>query len=769
VSIETCAPTVEIQEKPIEVAMTLADVTPIAVNRGQANVEAIALDLVFSTFGSQTAPVEFEGIEITVEDGSHIPIPPNTVLREITIVSSTGSNQPFALIDSVSNPLHLVLTEPIRILPGDSVRLDVNLDVAPDAALAPFRLATQSAAAVHVVDANDGYNVPLSTGASFPWSTNPVDVEIAADSLVVSTVGSGSFFANNGQEQVEVFRFTLLNSGPPQTASEILRAVAFSFYDTTGAPIIPDGVVRNLSLVSGGAGLYFDDAIPSVGNEIACDLSNELTLPPGVARDVSVVVDLRAFPAAYGFYLALMDPSAITARDNNDGGLVVVAAAPPATFPVESPTLLFQRPAAGLSAALTSLVPQDILPLTHNVPLMEVVLSHTDSAASSIVVDSLAMAFIDDPGAPLFPGNYFSQLHVVHSGDTLAELTSLSSVSHVVEAKLSPPVIFGPQQTDSIRLYLSSRDVYSPSEFRVRIDREHVVARDVNTGERITTIAGEFPFFSDLSRLQLAGDDISCGLISSIPPNVTGQEAGLDAFDIVVRNDNPPGYTPSELSALTVRLQNWKKAALDPTKFVSNAALHVGDTLISATSLNASVITFELPDSVVITEPGEADTLTFSVNLAASGSETFRFVIADTADVVVRDVVTGDTVAVATIGNVGYPLVTAVTHILGSGGETAFSNYPNPFAAGRQNTRITFFLDAPSRVTLKLYTLWGAPVKTLIDGETRPAGLHQDTVWSGRTGDGDVVNNGVYYLVLDIEQTGGGSTQTFRRKVGVVR
>jgi hypothetical protein len=107
--------------------------------------------------------------------------------------------------------------------------------------------------------------------------------------------------------------------------------------------------------------------------------------------------------------------------------------------------------------------------------------------------------------------------------------------------------------------------------------------------------------------------------------------------------------------------------------------------------------------------------------------------------------------------------------VLGSDGEQAFTNYPNPFAAGRDGTRVTFHLDMPSRVTLKLYTLWGAPVKTLIDNETRTAGIHQDTVWFGRNSDGDVVNNGVYYLVLDIVPSGGGATETYQRKVGVVR
>jgi hypothetical protein len=41
--------------------------------------------------------------------------------------------------------------------------------------------------------------------------------------------------------------------------------------------------------------------------------------------------------------------------------------------------------------------------------------------------------------------------------------------------------------------------------------------------------------------------------------------------------------------------------------------------------------------------------------------------------------------------------------------------------------------------------------------------------WTGLNGDGDVVNNGVYYLVLDLVPTGGGSSQSIKRKVGVVR
>jgi uncharacterized repeat protein (TIGR01451 family) len=769
ISIQTCTPAVVVQERAVEVTMALAGTVPVSVNRGQKNVEAIAMQITYSNYSSHSAPALFDGIEISIDDGSGAPIAPNSVLDEITIVSSTGSNQPFALVDSVSNPLRLRLNEAIRIEPGDSLTLDTVLDIATDAVLSPFRLSIDSAAAIAVIDANDGTPVPLTTGAVFPWATNVVDVEVPAESLLVSAASADAFFANYGQEQVEVFQFSLLNNGLSGSANEILKTLVLDFHDSTGASIAPAGVIRNLTLRSGESQLYFTEVLQSASSNVTCDLDVGLLLPPQTSRDVSVTAGLKAFPLQEGFYISLAAPASVSARDNNDGGFVAVAAAEPATFPIASSTVLFQHPASGLSTSYASLVPPGILPGSSGVPLVEIAYSHADSVAASIVVDSLAVEFLDHSGNALFPGDYFSQLTVVNSGDTLAALTSLSSVSNTVQAHLVPSVSLAPLETDSFRLYLTSKAVYTPTEFRVRVDREHVVAYDANTGERILAIDGDFPFFSDYSSLQLAGDAVSSGLLDRLPPNVTGRESGIPVFDFVVRNDNPSGYTPSVLRGLTVRMHNWKGAVLNPTRYLSGGTLALGDSVVSTATIDAGSIAFALFDGVVLTEPGTADSLVFLADLAASGDETFRFVIADTSGIDIRDAVTGGPIASRTIGDAGYPLATALTHVLGATGQTAFSNYPNPFAAGREATRITFYLDRTSRVTLKVYTLWGALVETLVDNETRSAGLHQDVEWFGRNGAGDVVNNGVYYLVLETEPTGSGSSTSLKRKVGVVR
>jgi hypothetical protein len=664
--------------------------------------------------------------------------------------------------------LRLFLDDPITIAPGDSVRLDFNMDVAANAVLAPFQLSIGSISDVGVVDANDGQPVPLTSTSGFPWTTSTVNVDVSADSLMVSSGGAGSFFVNTGQEGVDAFVFTLLNNGPPQAAAELVSSVTLAFRDTTGTPIAPNDVIRSLSLTSGPSNLFYTDVVPSTGSQLECALSGVLLLTPQQARDITVTVDLRTFPAHDGFGLSIAAPVSIVARDNNDGRFVSVAAQPPVTFPVSSKTMLFQQPASGLMTTHSSLVPRNILPSTAGVPALDLVFSHADTMASSIEIDSLAMAFVGQSGGPLFPGDYFSRLSIIHDSDTLAVLTSLSSSNHVTGIKLASPVTLEPSMTETVRVYLASKSVYFPAEFRIRIDRDHVVARDANTGERILAVSGAFPLFSDAAMMQLAGDAVTCALDSRLPPNVTGHEAGLAAFDFVVSNNNPSGYTPSAFRGLTVAVQNWKHEDLDPTDLIGGANIMSADTVVATAVIGAAGIVFSLPDGSIVTDPETADTLTVVVDLDTDEDETFRFVVADTVDIDVRDAVTGRPIGAGTAGDTGYPLVSALTHSLGASGDAAFTNYPNPFAAGRQSTRITFYLDESARVTLKLYTLWGRPVKTLIDGEDLQPGLHQDVSWEGLNGDGDVVNNGVYYLVLDVDPPGK-TAWSIKRKVGVIR
>jgi hypothetical protein len=100
--------------------------------------------------------------------------------------------------------------------------------------------------------------------------------------------------------------------------------------------------------------------------------------------------------------------------------------------------------------------------------------------------------------------------------------------------------------------------------------------------------------------------------------------------------------------------------------------------------------------------------------------------------------------------------------------EPSYSNFPNPFAAGREATHFAYYLPSAGRVTLRIWTPRGERVASLLDGVTRAAGLHQDDAWDGRNGSGRTVANGVYLAELVVDLDGGGSHRLLR-KVAVVR
>jgi hypothetical protein len=81
-------------------------------------------------------------------------------------------------------------------------------------------------------------------------------------------------------------------------------------------------------------------------------------------------------------------------------------------------------------------------------------------------------------------------------------------------------------------------------------------------------------------------------------------------------------------------------------------------------------------------------------------------------------------------------------------------NYPNPF---NPTTTIVFYVPdgGVQRVTLKVYGVNGALVKTLVDGVLKPD--RYEYSWDGRNNNGDAVGSGVYFYQL--RETGFSATR----------
>jgi hypothetical protein len=74
----------------------------------------------------------------------------------------------------------------------------------------------------------------------------------------------------------------------------------------------------------------------------------------------------------------------------------------------------------------------------------------------------------------------------------------------------------------------------------------------------------------------------------------------------------------------------------------------------------------------------------------------------------------------------------------------ALENFPNPF---NPTTTIRYSLPANAAVTLEVYDVSGRLVRTLVDAETRKAGIY-DELWDGKDARGEAVSTGVYFYRL---------------------
>jgi hypothetical protein len=176
----------------------------------------------------------------------------------------------------------------------------------------------------------------------------------------------------------------------------------------------------------------------------------------------------------------------------------------------------------------------------------------------------------------------------------------------------------------------------------------------------------------------------------------------------------------------------------------------------------------EFPEGVFV-YPGEDIALEAQLVLSeAVDLETFR-VGWERDDVVVAQP-EGALLAVEVRATEGrtFPLWTAPGSFNAGDLGGSYSNFPNPFRAGRESTTFVYYLPRDGSVTLKLWTARGEEVLTLLDGVPRFAGLYQNDQWDGRNGSGLLVANGVIIAELSV-RFDDGSVGRFLRKVAVMR
>jgi hypothetical protein len=99
----------------------------------------------------------------------------------------------------------------------------------------------------------------------------------------------------------------------------------------------------------------------------------------------------------------------------------------------------------------------------------------------------------------------------------------------------------------------------------------------------------------------------------------------------------------------------------------------------------------------------------------------------------------------------------------------SYHGFPNPFDPEKNSLTVEYYLANSTKVTLKLYTVYGRYIRTICDAVIKGPGLHMEDAWDGRNETNYPVKSGVYLVVMEAEDQVTGETRRLVRKVVLLR
>lgn len=331
-----------------------------------------------------------------------------------------------------------------------------------------------------------------------------------------------------------------------------------------------------------------------------------------------------------------------------------------------------------------------------------------------------------------------------------------------------------PGAIDTLQVRFDVEATAPAALFQMSLIASGVFAFDVNlsTPIQVNPEAGEqFPFTSGLTQLESPARDLVASFSSSMPPVLVADPTPVAAATLALRNTAGESANDIRVDRIRVRAADNEFVDLPIGAAVERIQAFLGDDLWaeSATLDPADVTALLVTADTLSIAPGNPVEIELRATFRDETSATNLRIGLTAADIgVVQPQSALLSVSVTAENGQSFPFWTETGNFTPRSLADSYSNFPNPFAAGRAETSFAFYLPAQGRVSLKIFTARGESVVTLLQESPLGAGLHQSSTWDGRNGRGQVVVNGVYLAELSVVFDDG-SAERILRKVAVVR
>ena len=745
---------------------------PFTINRGQTDIVPLSLTFI-NPSGAGGADGLIRSLRFCLKDDTGTGIVPADLLARVVVNEGGITYLDKTNLETTGNQVTLTLNDPVVVTNHEPVTLSLRLDLRGDTAVPAYLVEITSDTWIEAEDAVSGaaIGVALQDGI-FPIQSGLGTLLIEAVNLQVAAVAMAPRQVGSGQRDVTLLAMKLLNPGVSGLGSEIrVGSLAFSLTDTLGVPLAaPSQVLENLRILSPLQTLLDISMTGRDSTTVVLDFDFPLTIPVDTPLDLTLMVDLRD-PALPGAVQARLAPVAtFDARDGNSGEPVPVIYD---ADPMVGGTLVVQQVATTMMAQGDPLLPANLVFGARDVSALEFTLRHPGPAeAGAILVESLVVQSRDENRDLVPPASMIDRLAVLHDDVPVGLVSNPTGDGNMVIPLAGIQLQAG--QTITLTLSLDLEAAATTGSLELMIPGTGLVAWDANLDLAVIAqpeSGADFPLTSGVTRLQDSSDELLVGFTSLMPAVLldTGQE--FPAARVGLRNPDQGGTSGIDLASVTIRASDDRLVVLPVGAAVHEISLWEGDQLWATTGA------LTLADTVCTLAPGGATFIGPNQTLDLEMLVRFRSpptVAGLRLGIAANDVQVHQ--PAGALGNVRvepeaghlFPYWTEIGSFTGASLAESYSNFPNPFGAGREATTFVFSLERPATVSLKLLTAYSRTVVSVIENEMRPAGLYQEDTWDGRNGHGTVVQNGVYIAEL-VAVYADGSEDRQLRKVAVVR
>jgi hypothetical protein len=483
-----------------------------------------------------------------------------------------------------------------------------------------------------------------------------------------------------------------------------------------------------------------------------------------------LVADLSDTAAVGPFRLELGDSARFDARDPNTGDRVPAIYA---RHPLKGGLVTIERRADSLFALGVPHLPSEVAAGARAVQALSVVLRHPGAPGTAALrLNSVAVRCIDGTGAPLVPAPYLDRMQVLWKGALAATLADPPSSGSTMLVPLSGATL-EPGDTARVTFVLDFETSAPATSFALALNASGLDASDANLGSAALPVVedgGEFPLLSGITRITPPSRLLEVDLVDAMPAVIAPDGSQVFAATLRLKNGSSAGSAPIRVNHVIVESSGDSGPVAIGGAILCAALSLAGTPYGTSANLDSDSLTAFVPfASELSLAPGIPVDLELSFTTrTAPGVTKFALAFSASGIGVVQPGNPLLDAAVLPAAGRAFPLATASASYSSASLAGSWSNFPNPFSPAQGSTRFAFFLPAPARVTLEIWTCRGERVYRALDGEPLAAGLHQDISWDGRNGGGSAVQSGVYLAQLTV-RFDDGRTERLRRAVAVVR